>query len=81
MAFIWGVIAYDGVSLSRSCLTVREDGRIDTLEELFDGILYKIEDVFLRGFRRQYIIELHVGVVAWPANLQGVILTESRLTS
>ena len=69
MAVIGGIVSNDGVGLACTSLSICEDGGIDTLEKLFDGVLDEIKDVFLGGFRRQDVIKLHIGVVPWPSNL------------
>jgi hypothetical protein len=86
LALVGGVVADDGVGLAGAGLSVGEDGGVDAPEELADGVLDQVEDVLLCGLGGQDVVELHVGVVARPADLQRVVLdgaggTSSRLTN
>lgn len=69
LALVGRVVADDGVGLSRSGLPVGEDGGVDALEELLDGIFDEVEYIFLRGLRRQDVVKFHIGVIARPPYL------------
>lgn len=47
LALVRSIVAYDAIGFSCACLSIGEDGGIDTFEELFDGILDEVEDIFL----------------------------------
>ena len=69
MTLVGSVISNDAVGFSCSCLSICEDGGIDTIEELFDRVLYQMEGIFLCALRRQDVIEFHIGVIAWSSYL------------
>ena len=67
-------------------MSVSKDSGVDSFHEIFNGILDKHKDIFLRALRRQDIVKFHVGMVARSSYLKRIILdneesTPSRLTN